>query len=236
MLVRHNKPMKFLISNFKFLKPAFLSKKGFTLVELLVSSAIFTVVSIVAVGAVLTINAANRKTQAIRAVVDNLNFAMESMSRKLRTGSNYHCAISGDTFYSSTGFSAPPADVSEGECGQPKDGASAMMFTSAENITANNNVGIQGSSVAYGRVAQVSGCQLTTPVCRGKIQVAYFGKEPVDMTPPEVDIQDLHFYVQGKGGGRQPRVLISIAGLITLKKEKIDTPFNIQTTVTQRLR
>jgi len=70
---------------------------GFTLVEMMVASAIFTVVSVVAIGAVITVNNANRKAQAIRAVVDNLNFTMESMSRKLRVGSQYHCGTSDGT-------------------------------------------------------------------------------------------------------------------------------------------
>ncbi len=72
------------------------SSRGFTLIEMIVSVSIFTVVTFVAVGALLAITDANRKANAIRTTMDNLNFAMESMARNLRTGSNYACGGAGN--------------------------------------------------------------------------------------------------------------------------------------------
>jgi prepilin-type N-terminal cleavage/methylation domain-containing protein len=66
-------------------------RDGFTLVEVIVVMAIFTLVTLAAVGALLSIVAANRETQAMKSVMNNLNFALESMSRNIRTGSNYRC-------------------------------------------------------------------------------------------------------------------------------------------------
>lgn len=68
---------------------------GFTLVELLVSVGIFSVVMLIAVGALLTMAEANRKAQALKSVMDNLNFAVESMSRGIRVGTTYHCGVGG---------------------------------------------------------------------------------------------------------------------------------------------
>ena len=65
------------------------SQKGFTLVEMIVSLAIFTVVAVVAVGALLKITDANRKSQTLKTAINNLNFALESMSREMRVGANY---------------------------------------------------------------------------------------------------------------------------------------------------
>jgi prepilin-type N-terminal cleavage/methylation domain-containing protein len=65
--------------------------RGFTLVEMIVSVALFGIVMLVAVGALLSVVAANRQSQAIKTVINNLNFALESMSRNIRTGSNYRC-------------------------------------------------------------------------------------------------------------------------------------------------
>ena len=65
------------------------SQKGFTLIELIVSIAIFTIVMLIAIGAVLNAVDANRKAQNINVIVNNLNLAIESMARDLRTGSNY---------------------------------------------------------------------------------------------------------------------------------------------------
>ncbi len=68
-------------------------KSGFTLIELMVASAIFIIVMVIAIGAVLSIVDANRKAQSLNAVMTNLNFAVESMVRDLNTGTNYCDAV-----------------------------------------------------------------------------------------------------------------------------------------------
>ena len=64
---------------------------GFTLIEMVVAVALFTVVVVVSTGALMTIIDANRKARSLQTVMDNLNFAMENMSRNLRTGYAYRC-------------------------------------------------------------------------------------------------------------------------------------------------
>lgn len=64
-------------------------QKGFTLVEMMVSLAIFSVVMVVALGAFLKIVDVNKRAQSIESAVNNLNFTMEAMSRELRTGRQY---------------------------------------------------------------------------------------------------------------------------------------------------
>ncbi|MFA5987507.1 MAG: type II secretion system protein, partial [Candidatus Paceibacterota bacterium] len=66
-------------------------KAGFTLIEIMVSVAIFSVVMLIAIGALLSVNDSNRKARALRVVMDNLNFAVEDMSKKMRTGSDFYC-------------------------------------------------------------------------------------------------------------------------------------------------
>jgi prepilin-type N-terminal cleavage/methylation domain-containing protein len=63
--------------------------KGFTLIEIIVSVAIFVIVMTIAIGAVLSAVDANRKAQSINVVINNLNLAVESMVRDLRTGNDY---------------------------------------------------------------------------------------------------------------------------------------------------
>jgi len=65
--------------------------QGFTLIEMIVAVALFTVVVVVSTGALMTIIDANRKARSLQTVMDNLNFAMESMARNLRTGYSYEC-------------------------------------------------------------------------------------------------------------------------------------------------
>lgn len=64
---------------------------GFTLIEVMVSVSVFAIILTVGIGSLLTINNAYRKSQTERVVIDNLNFALESMSRELRTGHDYNC-------------------------------------------------------------------------------------------------------------------------------------------------
>lgn len=66
-------------------------EKGFTLVEMLVSVAIFTLVMLIATSSIFTIVASNKKAESLKSVMDNLSFALESMTRNIRTGSNYFC-------------------------------------------------------------------------------------------------------------------------------------------------
>ncbi len=51
--------------------------KGFTLIEIIVSVAIFTVVMLISVGAVLNAVNANRKAQSLNTIVNNLNLALK---------------------------------------------------------------------------------------------------------------------------------------------------------------
>lgn len=60
--------------------------KGFTLIEMLVAVAIFSIVLVISMGAILTIIDANRKAQTLSSVMNNLNFALESMTRTIKTG------------------------------------------------------------------------------------------------------------------------------------------------------
>jgi len=60
-------------------------KKGFTLIEMLVSIALFSIVITIAMGSIFTIIDANRKSQTLTLVMNNLNFALEIMTRDIKT-------------------------------------------------------------------------------------------------------------------------------------------------------
>jgi type II secretory pathway pseudopilin PulG len=69
--------------------------KGFTLIELMVASSIFIIVMLISSGAILAVFDANQKSKNLRSVMDNLNLSLESMTRTIRFGKNYHCGSSG---------------------------------------------------------------------------------------------------------------------------------------------
>ena len=70
--------------------------KGFTLIEMIIAVALFVVVMVAGIGALLSMVDANRKAQALRTVMDNLNFAVENVTREMRVGFDYHCGSLGD--------------------------------------------------------------------------------------------------------------------------------------------
>ena len=67
------------------------NKKGFTLVEMLVSVAIFLVVMVISVGMFLTMTDAERKSRDLRLAMDNFSVVLEDMIRSIRTGYDYIC-------------------------------------------------------------------------------------------------------------------------------------------------
>lgn len=72
-----------------------LHTKGFSLIELLVAIAIFMIVVTISVGSLLVLIDANRKSQSLKIGINNTFFAMESMTRLIRTGFGYHCGGAG---------------------------------------------------------------------------------------------------------------------------------------------
>ncbi|KKQ76893.1 MAG: hypothetical protein A3A96_04495 [Candidatus Zambryskibacteria bacterium RIFCSPLOWO2_01_FULL_39_39] len=79
---------KFPISNFQFPIPA--RQVGFTLVEMLIAVGLFALVASISIGAILSIFDANNRSRSSKTVVDNLNLAVEDMTRVVRFGTNYH--------------------------------------------------------------------------------------------------------------------------------------------------
>lgn len=65
--------------------------RGFTLVEMIVALALFAIVAVIAAGSLVRIVALNRQAQALQAAMNNVGFALDSMSREIRGGSVIYC-------------------------------------------------------------------------------------------------------------------------------------------------
>jgi prepilin-type N-terminal cleavage/methylation domain-containing protein len=66
-------------------------KTGFTLIEIMVASSVFLVVMLIVSGAVVSVFAANQKSNNLRSVMDNLNLTLESMTRTIKFSRIYNC-------------------------------------------------------------------------------------------------------------------------------------------------
>jgi prepilin-type N-terminal cleavage/methylation domain-containing protein len=190
------------------------SIRGFTLIELMVAVSIFAIVMMVGVGALLTMVEANKRAQGINQVSNNLNAAVEQMSRSIRVGSTYYC---GDT-------AVPPSPLI---LSQPRDCANNGGLLFAFEATGGDPDDI-GDQVVF----RLNGTQLERSLESGA------NGTWVALTAPEVKISNFRFYVTGStplgsGDTEQPRVLMIIRGVAEL--QGIQTDFTVQSSVTQRL-
>lgn len=78
------------------------------MIELIVSLGLFATVVLLSSGAYLIMVHLNQKAQATATGIDNLSFALETMTRTIRTGHNYSCVASG-----------PPQDCPSSGSGSP---------------------------------------------------------------------------------------------------------------------
>jgi len=190
-------------------------EEGFTLVEMLVSMGIFLSVMVVAVTSLLSIIDANRRSQSIKNVVDNVTFAIENISRDMRNGTDYRCLVS-------------IGGIDNGNC---KSGGTEISYTPSGGAGTIHYRFVSDPVVGEGNIQK---CTDTGSGCSNNWQ---------SMTAPisVVDITNMTFYVLGVGtvGGTtaslQPRVIITAEGIITDKDGK-QTNFNLQTTASQRTR
>jgi len=183
---------------------------GFTVAEMIVSIGLFTVVATIATMSLLSVVTVNKKAQTMKAVINNFNFAAESMARNLRMGINYHC---------------------DHEIGIPlnsaKDCPSGGPFVTF--LDSNGQMsGYQWDSTLM--TINKLGTYNAVSDSFGSI---------VPITAPEVVIQKLQFFVDGTNpvNKKQPRILVIINGYAKAKDpiDQTKSKFNIETMVSQRL-
>lgn len=187
-------------------------RKGFTLIEVLVSVSIFSIVMLVATGSVFSIVEANKKTHTLKSVMTNLNFALESMTRNIRVGTAYRCMDSSGTTVS---------DPTYGDCTTGNVG-----FHLTSNLASGPNAG--NYPLEYTFKTDSNGV--------GRIYRQFIGLDssPVPITAAEINITGMKFFAIGSasGDGKQPKVVITIQGYAGTDSTKSN--FNIETMVSQR--
>lgn len=81
------------------------ANRGFTLVELIVSVGLFAVIMLLASGAYLMMISINRQSQSTTTGTNDLAFAIETMARSIRIGTQYSCGAGGDCTNGGPSFS-----------------------------------------------------------------------------------------------------------------------------------
>ncbi len=193
------------------------SNKAFTLVEILVSLALFAVVMLIGVGALLTVIDANAKTQATQSVMNNLNIAIDGMMRAVRMGTNYACGTLNTTW-----------PITPKDC---PDGGNVISFLTHDgNFRAyylqNNRI--------YRRACNSGNADcVDLPITAPDIDITRFDVyvAGAERTYAQGDLVQpvAVFVIEGVAGSER------ISSALYGRKKKIRTEFKLQTTATQRI-
>jgi len=187
---------------------------------MLVAVSLFAIVMVVGIGSLLALAAANKKTQALQSVMNNLNISLDSMVRNLRMGSEFQCI----------GGTAQTTQAPMADCGGT--GGTGILFAcnpiSPGCTGGNTRWGYKYVAAGTSPCGTSSGCIART--VNGTTWEAY--------TSSDVNIEAMHFYVLGTTPGRddgvQPKVMIVVQGHAGGSSAREGTDFHIQATAVQR--
>lgn len=183
---------------------------GFTLIELMVSTSIFAIIMLASIGSLFTLLGASKNSRATHTALDNVNFALESMTRSIRMGKNYICTTAGNE---------PPQTISGSfipgvDCEDEEEGTAISFLPQAEN-----------KNLTTYKLFCTSNDSCTLKRC--------VSDNCVQIISDDVNIKYVNFFVRGtRDDDKQPSVFIKLRGEVKVKEEPV--PFNIQTFINQR--
>ena len=188
---------------------------GFSLVELLVSIAIFAMVITMAVGTLMVLVDANAKAQNMQEVLINMNFAVDSITREVRTGRSFYCTSNESSLDSLDNFD-----------NQDCPGGNTILSI-VEGGTSLSG-GTSGGRVAY----RFNNSEATI---ERRIGTAAW----LPITSSNVTITSARFFVTDSnsaldGDDQQANVTIYIEGFAGALLN-VDSHFDLQTTITRRV-
>lgn len=210
------------------------NERGFTLLEMIVSLAIFTIVAVIAVSALLKILDANRKSLTLKTAINNINFALESMSREMRVGKTYACDVSknGSTI-NNNNFS-----VSD-NCGKTLNVSSGddvdswqIAFRSSKKDPSDSSCNLI-YSYRMVKVDNENRLTLRKAMQNSCSQPSINTNDYNDVISPDVNITESGITLSGASS--QPYVTFTFKGYVGVK-EKDKTYFDIKTSIAQRIK
>ncbi len=213
------KNQQFSIFNFRL-------KRGFSLVEMIVSMGIFAIVAVVALGAMVKIISANRKAQALQSSITNLNFALDSMSREMSTGINFYCDSA-----SPIPLNDPYNRIAKIDCPSGYLGSS-NSYIAFNNVSKVSTKGVNPCNLIY--VYKFSGSSGVYKIEKAK-QSDCNDNNPTfwDIVDPNVTIKDYYISVVDVGSNSYPLITIRASGYAGVR-EKERSYFDVQTAVSPR--
>ena len=177
---------------------------GFTLIELMVATSLFVVIMLSALSALFMLLDESKNSRALRLAMDNVNFAMESMTRSIRMGSNYYCG------------SVVLSDLT-GTLGCPSGGDTVSFVPQPQGsdpVSYRTKYRFENNTLKRYDAINQSGISMISPDVKIE-SLKFFVKVP--------DINNMYI---------QPSVYIIMRGTVTVKG--VPTYFAVQTLASQR--
>ncbi|MEK7639118.1 MAG: type II secretion system protein [Patescibacteria group bacterium] len=206
---------------------------GFTLVEMIVSLGLFSVAVTISVGALLALIASNEQLQEEQIVLTNLSFALDSMTRELRTGTHYYCEV------------------------HPDSNGNTNIFNDGNNM--DTQLGTQTQDCANGntnpstnKVQGVSFIESGDSISGARSRVVYFydqnqkklfrrvsSGDALSLVSSDIDIREAEFFLTGSTpdtapGGDLIQPTITIYMVAAESSDPLAKTYTVETTITQR--
>ncbi len=207
------------------MKRSSLPASGFTLIETLVSLGVFSIVITIVVGSLLMLVGGNQRVQGEQAVMSNLTFALDSMTREIRTGTHYYCGASN----ASTLFNT---QESYGTTTQDCAGGNSSTSTYQGISFRESGNSITGSSARIAYFYDGSTKTIRRRIGNGTSESIISGDMQVTRAEFFVTGSETLSKVGPGGDTYQPVVTITIEAAESA--DATAKPFIIQTTITQR--
>lgn len=192
-----------------------MTRKGFTLLEMMLAITLFSVASVIAVSSLFGVINFQRKASALQRVENNVNFAIKTMMVDISVGDLYYCG--------SAIPSGPIESIAPQSCWS--SGGQLIVFRNVRNEKTVYR--LDNGSIR--RCVDI----LASGVCDSGTGDSYLSLTSADVN---IDSAASSFYVDGAegtaaGDTKQPRAQIVIRASTVVGRETEE--INIQTTVSQ---
>jgi prepilin-type N-terminal cleavage/methylation domain-containing protein len=217
--------------------PSYIAQAGFTIIEMIVALAVFSVVVTISIGALLTLIATNQQLQIEQSVMTNLSFALDSMTREIRTGTHYFCETANNLtgghpggidniFDNNTDLDAELSDIAR-DCLNGRNPDSHRYHGIAFNEGGGSITGIGGRILYYFDRTDK------------KIFRRVGAEEAQSIVSSGIAIENAEFYVSGSEPleapfGEDTQAAVTIFIEAADPSDPNGKPYRVQTTVTQR--
>jgi prepilin-type N-terminal cleavage/methylation domain-containing protein len=205
--------------------------KGFTLVEVLVSTMIFLLFITIGISALIISNSSAKRSVAVKTSIDNLQYSTELFTRTARLGTMYTCFNAND-------FQVIIDPTQGFNCSA---GQGVAFFVLDPTITPNQTdiyAYYLENSGGNGRIMRCvernifsSGVPVMAPI---SVDLWSMGGNCISLTAKEIDIDTFDLKVNGASptDAYQPSIMAKIGGTVRTKNDEV--PLYLQTFISQR--